>query len=214
MAGATDYSAHAYLEWLVGKTTMPPTTNAYLGLFTAVGTDGNTGFTEVSGNGYARKVTAASDWASASGSQPSQISNANPITFPGATGAGWGNVIAWGMFDAASGGNLKHWDYLGSTDWDEFTCSLASPGIFTAPGHGLTNGDQIVVDAEFGGLLLPTGGSLSGLLTVGGVAGDTFNVGVNTTASGAGMFKKVVPVTVTSGNTISIPGGNLIIYHG
>ena len=105
MTGMTNYSADAWLAYIVGKTAMPTLPTAYLALFTAVGTDAGTGFTEVSGGGYARVLTSAATWNAASGTSPSTNSNAASISFPTSTGS-WGTVIAWGLYDAPTGGNL------------------------------------------------------------------------------------------------------------
>src|SRR6185312_10897707 len=100
MTGFSDYFAQAVLADLVGKTAMPALpANVYVALFTAVGTDAGTGFTEVSGGSYARVQTSAATWNAASGSAPSTISNASAITFAQAS-ASWGTVIAFGLYDA------------------------------------------------------------------------------------------------------------------
>ena len=90
-------------------------TNLYVGLFTAAPSDTGGG-TEVSGNGYARVTIASSlnTWAgtqlagsiTASSGTGGQTSNNGSISFPTPTGAGWGSVVAFGIFDAASAGNL------------------------------------------------------------------------------------------------------------
>ncbi len=54
MTGLTDYSAKNQLNYLTGQTAMPALPAVYLALFTAVGTDAGTGFTEASGTNYAR----------------------------------------------------------------------------------------------------------------------------------------------------------------
>lgn len=81
----------------------------YVGLFTAAPTDAGGG-TEVTGGSYARKSTAAADWNAASGN-PASASNANAITFVTATGS-WGTVTHFGLFDAATTGNLLRWAAL------------------------------------------------------------------------------------------------------
>ena len=145
-------------------------------------------------------------------SAPSSINNANLIAFPAATNSGFGTVIAWGLYDAASSGNLLAWDYLGAYDWLEFSCSSASPGVLTVPAHSYSNSDQVVVDAEFGGESLPTtGGSWSGLKTVASVATDTFTAGVNTIGTGGGMVRKVASQAVAAGVTFQFPASNLTL---
>ena len=215
MAGLSNYTAQAALNWITGKTAMPSLPTVYVALFTAVGTDAASGFTEVSGNAYARAATSGATWNAASGTAPSSASNASTITFPTATGS-WGTVIAWGLYDASSAGNLLAWDYLGAVDWLPFSCSSASPGVLTVPGGAsaftLANGDSVVVDAEFGGTL-PTlsAGSWTGLLTVAGLSGDTFNVGLNTTSTGAAMAKKVSAVAPGLGVVTSFAAGALVL---
>jgi hypothetical protein len=208
MAGSTDYSAKAFLEWLVGKTAMPTLATVDVALFTAVGLDDGTGFTEVTGGSYVRKSTVGADWNAASGSAPSLITNANAVIFVPAT-ASWGTVIGWGLY---SGSNFKEWDYLGAFDWLEFSCTSASPGVLTVPAHGYSNGDQVVVDAEFGGVALPpTSGSWSGLLTVANVTTNTFTAGVNTTGVGGGMVRKVTSQAIPSGATFQFLAGQITL---
>ena len=70
----------------------------YLALFTAA--PGETGGgTEVSGGAYARRQVTFGTPSSGS------MSNSAAIEFPTATSS-WGSAVAWGLFDASSGGNL------------------------------------------------------------------------------------------------------------
>lgn len=106
MAGFSDYAENKILDHIVGKTsfTMP---TAYLALFTTAPTDAGGG-TEVSGGSYARVTTAGADWGAASGGANT---NANTLTFPTATG-NWGTIVAAGLYDASSSGNLLIWNNL------------------------------------------------------------------------------------------------------
>lgn len=205
MTGFTDYTSQGVLNHITGRAAIFAKPTAYVALFTAMGGDGGTGFTEVSGGGYARVQTASGDWNGASGSGPSLTSNAQAITFPQAT-ADWGTVVGFGLYDAPSGGNLMDFDWLGNYAWLPFTCTLASPGVLTAPGNGYANGDKAVVTAEYGGTL-PTGMPAQTLETVAGVSGNTFNLGVNTTSAGNGMVRKVATQAIASGVTASFSGG-------
>src|SRR5579863_10487303 len=54
MTGLTNYTADNLLNWLTGGVAEPSLPAVYCALFTAVGTDAGTGFTEVSGGAYAR----------------------------------------------------------------------------------------------------------------------------------------------------------------
>jgi hypothetical protein len=105
----SDYLENKLLDHQVGKTsyTMP---SVWVGLFTAAPSDAGGG-TEVSGGSYARKATTGADWTAASGGS---TSNANILSFVTAT-ASWGTVTHFGLFDAATAGNLLRWAALGSS---------------------------------------------------------------------------------------------------
>jgi hypothetical protein len=77
----------------------------YVALFTAAPSDSGGG-TEVSGGSYARvQVTQAdANWNAPTGGN-GLFDNANDIVFP-APSANWGTVTHFGIFDAASAGNL------------------------------------------------------------------------------------------------------------
>lgn len=132
---------------------------------------------------------------------PGQVQNNATITFPQAT-ASWGTVLGFGLFDAATVGNLLEFDWMGAFPWKPFTATLASPGVLTSPAHGYANGDSVAVTSKFGGTLPTTGGSWAGALTVAGSTTDTFTAGVNTTSTGSGMVRKVtqqaIPINVTA----------------
>lgn len=217
MTGLSDYAADHTLEWLVGKTAMPSLPTSYVALFTAVGTDAGTGFTEVSGGSYARAATAGSDWNAASGTGPASISNANTITFATSTGS-WGTIIAFGLYDALTTGNLLAWDYLGAFAWLPCTVSAASPGVITSKAHGYSAADTFVFSTEYGGTA-PTfsQSNFTGLLTVTApVATDTFTAtngatAVNTSATGDGMVRKVLQQVISSGIQVQFTAGQLVV---
>lgn len=79
----------------------------YVGLFTALPSDAGGG-TEVSTGNYARQqvVQNTTNWNAVSGS-PSQTSNVTDIQWAAVTWSG--TVVAWGLFDSLSGGNLLAW---------------------------------------------------------------------------------------------------------
>ncbi|UGY15124.1 hypothetical protein HAP48_0042470 [Bradyrhizobium septentrionale] len=281
MTGFTDYSAKNALNYLTGAKAMPALTGVWLALFTAVGTDAGTGFTEVAGNGYARvqvagsvATTAATTTASptithsavpswvtvgmqardattgnvvgtvqlvgattvtltanaafaissgdsitysafpdATGSAPVSASNGAQVTFAASTSTGWGTLIAWGLFDASSAGNLTFWDYMGQFSWLPATVTAASPGVITAKAHGYANGDSFIFSTEYGGTA-PTfsAGSYTGLQTVAGVTADTFNVtGVNTSASGSGSVRKVASQSMPGGITAQFSASSMTL---
>jgi hypothetical protein len=102
----TDYLENKLLDHQTGKTayTMP---SVWIGLFTVAPSDSGGG-TEVTGGSYARKSTAGADWTAASGGS---TSNATVQTFVTAS-ASWGTVTHFGLFDAATSGNLLRWAAL------------------------------------------------------------------------------------------------------
>ena len=87
-----------------GDFTRPGT--VYLALYTAAPSDSGGG-TEVTGGSYARVAITnnATNFPASSGGAKS---NGTVITFAQAT-ANWGTVVAWGLLDASSGGNLLYW---------------------------------------------------------------------------------------------------------
>jgi hypothetical protein len=93
----SDYLENKILEHALGKTPYAMPT-LYAALYTATPTEAG-GVNELAGAGYAR--IQATFGSATNGS----ISNAQNITFPQAT-ANWGNVVAVGLVDAVTGGNL------------------------------------------------------------------------------------------------------------
>lgn len=98
MSAMSDYLENKVLDHVLGTTSYTIPSQVYLGLSTGSFADDNSG-TELSGSGYAR--VAADFSAAASGT----TDNSAAIEFSAATGS-WGSVSHFGLFDAASGGNL------------------------------------------------------------------------------------------------------------
>lgn len=110
MAGSkSDYLENEILDHVLGGGDYSRPGTVYIALFTAAPTDAGGG-TEVTGGSYARVAVTnnATNWpAASSGSK----SNGVAFTFTQAT-ANWGTVVAFGIFDAASAGNLLYWGDL------------------------------------------------------------------------------------------------------
>lgn len=114
MAAMSDYLENKIIDWLLRGQTFTAPTTVYVGLFTAAPSDTGGG-TEVTGNAYARVAVASSlaNWAGtqaaastvASSGTSGTTSNNGTISFP-TPSASWGTVVAFGIFDAASAGNL------------------------------------------------------------------------------------------------------------
>ena len=109
--GQSDYLNSAMLNWMKGTTFLAAPATTYVALFTTAPTsDAGTGGTEVSGGSYARQaITSSSGWSAISGggTVAEQISNAAIITFP-TPSASWGTVVAVGIYDALTVGNLLY----------------------------------------------------------------------------------------------------------
>jgi hypothetical protein len=100
MAGLSDFGENLVLTWLLSSGTATRPTSWYVALYTvAPGETG--GGTEVSGGSYARQSAAFT----ISGTNPTQAANTSAIEFPTASGS-WGTIVAAGIFDASTSGNL------------------------------------------------------------------------------------------------------------
>lgn len=105
MGSKSNYLENKVLDHVLKTASFTVPSNLYMALFTATPSDAGGG-TECSGGDYARVQCNA--WDAASGGA---TANTSAITFP-TPSAGWGTVVAWGLFDASSGGNLLYWGAL------------------------------------------------------------------------------------------------------
>lgn len=123
MSSFSDFLENELLDHVFGAAAYTAPGTIYVAAYTAAPTDAGGG-TEVSGGSYARvSVTNnATNFPAASGGAKA---NGTAITFPTASGS-WGTVVAIGLLDASSGGNL-----LG---WDDFTgVAIASGDVLEIP---------------------------------------------------------------------------------
>ena len=105
MAGSkSDYLENKVLDHALGTTSFTMPADVYVGLYTVAPTDAGGG-TEVSGNGYAREIVTFS--AASSGA----TANDAEVEFDTPTGS-WGTVVAFGIFDSLTTGNLLYWGDL------------------------------------------------------------------------------------------------------
>ncbi len=100
MAGFSDYLEDKVLEHVFGGNAYSAPSTLYVALYTSAPSDTGGG-TEVSGGGYVRKTSTFN----VSGTNPTTASNASAVEYPTAT-ANYGTVVAVGIFDALSSGNL------------------------------------------------------------------------------------------------------------
>ncbi len=114
MAALSNYIENKVVDWFLRAQAYAPVATVYVALYTATPTAAGGG-TEVSGGSYARvAITAAlANWAGtqaaastvASTGTSGLTSNNGVLTYPAPT-ASWGVVTSFGVFDAATGGNL------------------------------------------------------------------------------------------------------------
>lgn len=156
-----------------------------------------------------------SAFAAATSAGPATGTSGAAVTFVQAT-ASWGTVVAWGIFDALTAGNLLEWDWLGNDPWFPASVTLASPGVFTAIGitagstPTLASGALVVCTARFGGNIA-TGLAGETPNIVAGLSADTFNVGLNTSSTGALMVRQITQQPIAINVTASFAAGNLIL---
>ena len=111
----TDYLEVQILDHVFGRTTFTAETGVHVALSTTTPTDAGGNFTEPVGSGYTR-VSADNDkttWSNAT-SGTSTVDNNIAVTFPQATGDGWGTVTHFGIYDTYAGGYLLGWGELTS----------------------------------------------------------------------------------------------------
>lgn len=100
MAGFTNYAENLVLTWAFTTSSATRPTSWYVALYTVAPGEAGGG-TELSGSGYSRQSATFT----VSGTAPTTASNSAAVEFPEATGS-WGTIVAAGIFDAASSGNL------------------------------------------------------------------------------------------------------------
>lgn len=145
MASKSNYLEWQVLEHVLKNDALASPLQTFVGLMTAVADPEASSFTEVTGGSYARQSSSFGTQ-----SPTGSISNAGAITYPQAT-ADWGTVIAFGIFDAVSAGNLLYWGILGGAP-QNFATSGSDDQVYAA-AHGLVNGDDVRLEATPGGSL-------------------------------------------------------------
>ena len=101
MSSFSDYTENRVLDHLFRAVASTAPATVYLALFTVAPTDAGGG-TQVTGGGYARQ---AITFGAASGGA---IANTVAVSFT-ASGAAYGAVVAVGIFDALTVGNMLAW---------------------------------------------------------------------------------------------------------
>lgn len=111
MAGKSDWLENKVLDHLLGGPDLVRPGTIYVALFTVAPTaDAGTGGTEVTGGAYAR-VGVTNNTTNFPAATGGVKSNGAVITFPTAT-APWGTIVAFGIYDALTAGNLLFWNVV------------------------------------------------------------------------------------------------------
>jgi hypothetical protein len=116
MGSFSDYLEAKVLDHVFGATTYTPPATVYFALFTAAPSDSGGG-TEVTGGAYARKSVTnnTTNWANSTGTTSTKAL-AVAQAFATASGANWGTITHFGIFDASTSGNLLVWGALGTSE--------------------------------------------------------------------------------------------------
>lgn len=110
--GKASTASNGLLQHVFRTTSYTAPTNTYTGLMSTCPTTGNNG-TELTGNGYTRSAAIAkgdSSWSYTAATYigASTVANAAAVSFPTVTTANW-TVNCFGVYDAATTGNLLYW---------------------------------------------------------------------------------------------------------
>ena len=111
----SDYLENEIIKHIFRTGSFAAPATLYVALFTSATTDAGGG-TEVTGGAYARASVTSSDanWDATSGTD-GLTANTNAITFPAPSGANWGTITHFAIYDAASAGNMLYHGALGTS---------------------------------------------------------------------------------------------------
>lgn len=112
MAGKSQYLENALMNWMKGSAFPTAPATVWVALFTTAPTnDAGASAVEATGGSYARAaITTTTQFSVITGAPgaPAQISNSGVVTFATPT-VSWGTILAIGIYDAVTAGNLLYW---------------------------------------------------------------------------------------------------------
>lgn len=205
------------LDHVVGAAVYTAPANLFFGLFTVAPTDAGGG-TECSAGNYAR-VSMANNLTNFPAASGGNKSNNVAVTFAQAN-ADWAGlatpVVAFGIFDAITAGNLLYWGWLGN-DAGKLFLGSNTGDLITCPGHTFVNTDMVRL-LDVPGAALPAGLAAGQTYFIIGVSGITFQLSltsggaaVTLTGDGTGLIAKIVPKPILTDDTASFAIGALVI---
>jgi hypothetical protein len=198
------------MDALAGGT--PANIIAYASLHSAYSA---TGLNELAGGSpaYARQTAT---WAASAGGPPATKTT---TAVGGAFNVPAGATVAWvGLWSALTSGTFAGMGPANAGTPYVFTATLASPGVFTAPGSGYSNGQAVVVLPAIGAAL-PTGVTAGTVYYIVSASGATFQLsatsggtGINLSAAGSGIVKAITTEAFGAQGTYTVSAETLSLY--
>jgi hypothetical protein len=212
----TTYTSDKILN-LYRATNFTAPATVYVGLLTAVAGAEAGSVTETTYGAYARQ---AITFGAPGAGTPGRLIQASAITFPAKSDAGSVTIIAAGIYDALTVGNLM--DVIMLFDGAPLT-AIAGPTDVTndtlqSPTHGLTTNDQVRLEQFPGEPTLPAGFSedTTYFVIATGLTADVFELSatqggaaINITAAGRALVHKVVAVIVNQNDAPTFAANKL-----
>jgi hypothetical protein len=118
------YLANAILDEILGATNWTPPATVYLGMYSTAPTGYGTGGTEFTSGaeaGYARKAVTNNSTNFPNASAGVKSTGVDQTFATNSGGSAWANAVAFGIFDASTGGNL-----LGYGSMTPLACAAGS----------------------------------------------------------------------------------------
>lgn len=184
----------------------PSSIIAYASLHTAYS---STGTSEVTGGSpaYARQAVT---WSAASAASKASASVAGAFNVPAST-----TVAFVGLWSAASSGTFAGMGPCAAGTQFAWTCTSASPGVFTAPGSAYSNTQQVVL-FNAAGATIPAAFTVGTIYFVVSAAGATFSLAatsggsaINTAGTGAGLVQAITTEAFSGQGTYTLSGETL-----
>lgn len=206
----TTYLSDKVLNHVYRNTAMTSPVTVYAALLTAV-TDAEAGtVTETAYTGYAR--VAITFGAPAGNTGGRRIQNTGTITFGQKSDAGTVTVIAIGIYDALTVGNLLDVVFLDASAVTPFSVETTDTAgdTLTSVAHGMAANQQVRFEQTPAGGALPTGISenTTYFVIATGLTADVFKISttqggaaLDITASGMGIGMRLTPTVVNQNDT-------------
>ncbi len=212
----TTYLSDAFFNHVYRNTALSSPGTVYAGLLTAVAGAEAGSVTEANYTGYAR--VAVTFGAPGAGGNGRQITNSAVVTFGLKTDAGTQDMIAVGIFDALTNGNLLDIIYLDDSAPFVVILNDETADTFEHDAHGLADDDQVRLDATVGSGGLPTGVSENTTYHVVNATADDFQLSatqggaaVAITAGGEAMVQPLLAVSIAQNATPEFAASSLTL---